>query len=63
VFHSTPYYHTITGLDYHQMICLICSDFPRNLMIETIKTLPLAKKGNQISVKTGVSTIQTIFKL
>ena len=32
-------------------------------MIETIKTLPLAKKGNQISVKTGVSTIQTIFKL
>ena len=37
------------------MICLICSDFPRNLMIETIKSLPLAKKGNQISVKAGVS--------
>ena len=46
VFHSTPYYHTITGLDYHQMICLICSDFPRNLMIETIKTLPLAKTNS-----------------
>jgi hypothetical protein len=39
------------------MICLICSDFPRNLMIETIKSLPLAKKGNQISVKAGVSNI------
>ena len=49
VFHSTPYYHVITGLDYHQMICLICSDFPRNLMIETIKTLPLAKKDGAIS--------------
>lgn len=55
VFHSTPYYHVITGLDYHQMICLICSDFPRNLMIETIKTLPLAKKDGAISTKTGVS--------
>ena len=55
VFHSTPYYHTITGLDYHQMICLICSDFPRNLMIETIKTLPLAGKKGVISQKNGVS--------
>ena len=38
------------------MICLICSDFPRNLMIETIKTLPLAaKKGNNETNKKGVS--------
>ena len=62
MFHSTPFYHVITGLDYHQMICLICSDFPRNLMIETIKTLPLAKKTT-ISEKAGVSdsslTLQT----
>jgi len=46
----------ITGLDYHQMICLICSDFPRNLMIETIKTLPVAKKGG-ISVKSGTDIL------
>ena len=45
------------------MICLICSDFPRNLMIETIKSLPLAKKGNQISVKTGVSYMNLILKI
>ena len=24
------------------MICLVCSDFPRNLIIETVKTLPTA---------------------
>jgi len=36
------------------MICLICSDFPRNQMIDTIKTLPVAKKGG-ISEKGGVS--------
>jgi hypothetical protein len=63
VFHSTPYYHTITGLDYHQMICLICSDFPRNLMIETIKTLPLAKKGGVISAKAGVSSNHSFLSL
>jgi hypothetical protein len=39
------------------MICLICSDFPRNLMIETIKTLPLAKKPGIISAKNGVRII------
>jgi hypothetical protein len=54
VFHSTPFYHLVTGLDYHQMICLICSDFPRTLMIETIKTLPVGKSQG-ISEKTGVS--------
>lgn len=42
VFHSTPHYKIITALDYHQMICLVCSDFPRNLIIETVKTLPTA---------------------
>ena len=42
VFHSTPHYKVITALDYHQMICLVCSDFPRNLIIETVKTLPTA---------------------
>jgi len=42
------------------MICLICSDFPRNLMIETIKTLPVAKKNGAISVKGGVSRFLTL---
>ena len=37
------------------MICLICSDFPRNLIIDTVKTLPLAKSPDQISQKSGVS--------
>ena len=42
VFHSTPHYKVITALDYQQMICLVCSDFPRQLIIETVKTLPVA---------------------
>ena len=45
VFHSTPHYKVITALDYHQMICLVCSDFPRNLIIETVKTLPTASSA------------------
>lgn len=52
VFHSTPHYKVITALDYHQMICLVCSDFPRNLVIETVKTLPLAN-SSAISSKLG----------
>ena len=27
------------------MICLVCSDFPRNLIIETVKTLPIASSS------------------
>ena len=27
------------------MICLVCSDFPRNLIIETVKTLPIASSA------------------
>ena len=42
VFHSTPHYKVINALDYQQMICLVCSDFPRQLIIETVKTLPTA---------------------
>jgi hypothetical protein len=52
VFHSTPHYKVITALDYHQMICLVCSDFPRNLLIETVKTLNIAGV-NQISTRSG----------
>jgi hypothetical protein len=42
VFHSTPYYKVITALDYHQMLCLVCSDFPRSLMIDIVRPLPVA---------------------
>lgn len=52
VFHSTPHYKVITALDYHQMICLVCSDFPRNLIIETVKALPIAG-SSEISAKQG----------
>lgn len=41
VFHQTPHYKVITALDYHQMIGLVCSDFPRILIIEAVRTLPL----------------------
>jgi hypothetical protein len=44
------------------MICLICSDFPRNLMIETIKTLPVAKK-NGISIKAGTEILFEQYEL
>jgi lipopolysaccharide biosynthesis protein len=52
VFHSTPHYKVITALDYQQMICLVCSDFPRQLIIETVKTLPIAG-AETISAKQG----------
>lgn len=44
MFHSTPHYKVMTALDYHQMICLVCSDFPRTLLIEAVRTLPYAPK-------------------
>ena len=39
VFHTTPYYKVVTALDYHQMLCLICSDFPRSLILESARPL------------------------
>lgn len=42
VFHQTPHFKTVTALDYHQMICLVCSDFPRQLMIDAVRVLPQA---------------------
>lgn len=54
VFHSTPHYKIITALDYHQMICLVCSDFPRQLVIESVRCLQLqdgsvkANSGNEL---------------
>lgn len=46
----------ITALDYHQCLCLLCSDFPRSLVLEVSKILPVhpsyqnsAKSENFIS--------------
>jgi len=41
VFHSTPFYKVTTALDYHQMISLVCSDFPRQLVLEAVRAIPL----------------------
>lgn len=41
VFHSNPYYKVITALDYHQCLCLLCTDFPRTLVAEAAKVLPV----------------------
>ena len=60
VFHSTPHYKVITALDYQQMICLVCSDFPRQLIIETVKTLPVAGQNasSSSSPEQSISTRQ-----
>lgn len=39
IFHSSPYYKVVTALDYHQCLCLLCSDFPRTLVAEAAKIL------------------------
>ena len=57
VFHQTPHYKIVTSLDYHQMICLVCSDFPRSLIIEAVKTVPLAGGETQISTKQNQDTL------
>lgn len=40
IFHSSPYYKVVTALDYHQCLCLLCSDFPRTLVADASKILP-----------------------
>ena len=63
VFHSTPYYKIITALDYHQMLCLVCSDFPRSLMIDIVKPLPIANQAEQVSSKQGHDLLFESFEL
>ena len=62
VFHSTPYYKVITALDYHQMLCLVCSDFPRSLMIDIVRPLPVAN-SEQVSGKAGHDLLFEQFEL
>jgi len=52
IFHSSPYFSTVTALDYHQMLCLLCSDFPKSIITEGIKVLdaessPLEESKNE----------------
>ena len=35
------------------MLCLVCSDFPRSLMIDIVKPLPVANQAEQVSSKQG----------
>jgi len=39
IFHQSAHYPIITAFDYHQLLCLLCSDFPRALLVESIKVL------------------------
>lgn len=41
IFHANPYYEVITALDYYQCLCLICSDFPRSVVGEAARILPI----------------------
>mmetsp|Transcript_30998 Transcript_30998/g.27424 ORF Transcript_30998/g.27424 Transcript_30998/m.27424 type:complete len:139 (+) Transcript_30998:333-749(+) len=49
VFHTTPCYKVITGLDYLQLLTLICSDFPKSLMIEAVRIINVADTENPSS--------------
>ena len=49
VFHTTPYFTIVTALDYHQMLCLLCSDFPKGIIIEAIKVLEPEQSNNNDS--------------
>ncbi len=40
------------------MICLVCSDFPRQLIIETVKTLPVAGHSGVGSPEQNISARQ-----
>jgi hypothetical protein len=59
VFHSNPYYKVITALDYHQCLCLLCTDFPRTLVAEAAKAIPVHPSyvNNPALTTTMVSTL------
>ena len=52
VFHTTPWYKVVTALDYLQLLTLIWSDFPKSLMIEAVKVLPVSESSSP-STQTG----------
>lgn len=59
VFHSNPYYKVITALDYHQCLCLLSTDFPRTLVAEAAKAIPVHPSyvNNPALTTTMISTL------
>ena len=57
IFHSNPYYKVITALDYHQCLCLLCSDFPRTLVADAVKILPPNSKYPSSKTDSFISTL------
>ena len=62
VFHTTPWYKVVTALDYLQLLTLIWSDFPKSLMIEAVKVLPVAESSAP-SAQTGEEILFEKFEL
>jgi len=52
VFHQTPCFKIITALDYLQLLVLVCPEFPKSLMIEAVKVIPLIET-KKITSQTG----------
>ena len=57
IFHTSPYYRVVTALDYHQCLCLLCSDFPRTLVAEASKVLPAHPNYPSTKTDTFISTL------
>ena len=57
IFLSSPYYTVITALDYHQCLCLVCSDFPRTLVSEAAKLVPKVSTENPTENPEFVSSL------
>ncbi|CAG9319003.1 C11orf49_1 [Blepharisma stoltei] len=59
IFHTNPYFKIITALDYHQCLCLLCSDFPRSLVLEVSKIVPVhpSYQNNSEKPENYISTL------
>ena len=57
IFHASPYYKVVTALDYHQCLCLLCSDFPRTLVADAAKILPPHPNYPSTKTDTFISTL------
>ena len=53
VFHSTPFFTVVTALDYHQLLCLLCSDFPRSIILEAIRVMDYEKPSQNTATTTA----------
>lgn len=41
IFHGSPHYKVVSAQDYHQCLCLLCTDFSREVIAEIAKVLPV----------------------